>query len=157
MKQRKLQRFSEERFLEPPLPPPLTVDVSLYQNWTPSFRILAKSLLWWLNWDLMALYIVICYILINYQPCLILTYNPGQNRLQHSVKTFLCDFFSLDRNNLLVCPPPPPKSMLDVLTVFCECNQHWMVGAGGRFSKFAIILRNFVNSLQVSQMFCPGL
>ena len=34
--------FPEERFLEPP--PPLTVDVSLYQNWTPSFRILAKSL-----------------------------------------------------------------------------------------------------------------
>jgi hypothetical protein len=38
--------FPEERFLNPP-PPPLhraTVDVSLYQNWTATFRTLAKSL-----------------------------------------------------------------------------------------------------------------
>ena len=35
--------FPEERSLAPP--PPLTVDISLYQNWTPSFRTLAKSLI----------------------------------------------------------------------------------------------------------------
>jgi hypothetical protein len=35
--------FPEECFHAPP-PPLFTVDVSLYQNWTPSFRILAKSL-----------------------------------------------------------------------------------------------------------------
>jgi hypothetical protein len=34
--------FPEERFLNPL--PLFTVDVSLYQNWTPSFRTLAKSL-----------------------------------------------------------------------------------------------------------------
>jgi hypothetical protein len=56
-------------------------------------------------------------------------YNPGQNHLRHSIKTFVCGFFyQLDRNNLLVCPPPPPKTMLDVLSVFYECN--WW-GKGG--------------------------
>jgi hypothetical protein len=35
--------FPEEVFSTPPLPP-FIVDVSVYQNWTPSFRTLAKSL-----------------------------------------------------------------------------------------------------------------
>jgi hypothetical protein len=34
--------FPEERFLEP-LPAVYCIDVSLYQNWTPSFRTLAKK------------------------------------------------------------------------------------------------------------------
>jgi hypothetical protein len=56
----------------------------------------------------------------------------GQNNLRHSIKTFVCCFcLLLDRNNLFVCPPPPgslPKTTLDILIVFFECNQHCMVG-----------------------------
>jgi hypothetical protein len=37
--------FPEERFLDPPPPLFTHVDVSLYQNWTPPFRTLAKSLI----------------------------------------------------------------------------------------------------------------
>jgi hypothetical protein len=79
-------------------------------------------------------------LIVRYMPTIL-----DKNHLRHSIKTFLCDFFyQIDRNNLLVCPPPPPETMLDVLTVFYECNQHWLVGVRGRFSKFAIIIRNFV-------------
>jgi hypothetical protein len=44
---------------------------------------------------------------------ILVIYNPGQNHLRHSIKTFLCGFLPLDRNNLLVCPPPPPQTTLN--------------------------------------------
>ena len=42
-------------------------------------------------------------------------------------------FYQLDRNNVLAFPPPPSKTLLDVLSVFYECNRHWMVGERGGF------------------------
>ena len=76
--------------------------------------------------------------------------------LKHSFVGFL-PFRPESFTRLPPPPPQPPKTMLDVLSVFYECNVDWMVGERGRFSKCTIILRHFVKKLEVSQMFCPGL
>jgi hypothetical protein len=52
MKQLKIQRFSRGTFFSntappPSLPPLFTVDVLLYQNWTPSFRTWLKACARW--------------------------------------------------------------------------------------------------------------
>jgi hypothetical protein len=77
--------------------------------------------------------IIIVYIIwfVQYS---VASYNPGQNHLQHTIKTFLCGFFyQLVRNNLLVCPPHPPKQCWTFYPYSTNAiNIEWW-GKGGGF------------------------